>query len=70
MTDPTRERGTIPVTRAEQLAELGLQYLEMACQRLVEQSERIEKYAAREPARALGFALGAGVLLGWVIKRR
>ncbi len=30
----------------------------------------ISDYIGKQPARALGIALGLGVLLGWVIKRR
>jgi ElaB/YqjD/DUF883 family membrane-anchored ribosome-binding protein len=28
------------------------------------------EYIVKEPAKALGLALGVGVLLGWLIKRR
>ena len=30
----------------------------------------VRKYIVNEPTRALGIALGMGVLLGWLIKRR
>ena len=30
----------------------------------------LREYIVKEPARALGIALGMGVLLGWLIKRR
>jgi ElaB/YqjD/DUF883 family membrane-anchored ribosome-binding protein len=30
----------------------------------------VRTYIVKEPARALGLALGVGVLLGWLIKRR
>lgn len=30
----------------------------------------IRAYIVKEPVRALGLALGVGVLLGWLIKRR
>ena len=30
----------------------------------------VKEYIVNEPARALGIALGLGVLLGWLIKRR
>ncbi len=33
-------------------------------------TKSIRDYIVREPARALGLALGVGVLLGWLIKRR
>jgi ElaB/YqjD/DUF883 family membrane-anchored ribosome-binding protein len=32
--------------------------------------ERVIDYTNKQPARALGVALGLGVLLGWLIKRR
>lgn len=33
-------------------------------------SKSIKDYIVKEPARALGLALGVGVALGWLIKRR
>jgi len=33
-------------------------------------SATLRKYIIKQPARALGIALGMGVLLGWLIKRR
>jgi ElaB/YqjD/DUF883 family membrane-anchored ribosome-binding protein len=30
----------------------------------------VSEYIVKEPAKALGMALGVGVLLGWLIKRR
>ncbi len=33
-------------------------------------SKSIRDYIVKEPARAIGLALGVGVLLGWLIKRR
>ena len=32
--------------------------------------QTVRKYIVKEPARALGLALGVGVLLGWLVKRR
>jgi ElaB/YqjD/DUF883 family membrane-anchored ribosome-binding protein len=37
---------------------------------LLQSTKSIRDYIAREPARAIGLALGVGVLLGWLIKRR
>lgn len=56
--------------QAEQLKERALEYAATARERLAEGSESVRQYIAREPARALGIALGVGVLLGWMIKRR
>ena len=33
-------------------------------------TKAIRDYIVKEPVRALGLALGVGVLLGWLIKRR
>lgn len=33
-------------------------------------TKAIRDYIDRQPARAVGLALGLGVLLGWLIKRR
>lgn len=56
--------------QAEQLKETALEYAANARERLTEGSERVKEYIVKEPARALGIALGVGVLLGWMIKRR
>lgn len=56
--------------QAEELKEMALQYATAAQERLAEGSERVKDYVVRQPARALGIALGLGVLVGWMIKRR
>jgi len=56
--------------QAEELREAALEYAATARERLTEGNERIKSYVAKEPVRALGIALGVGVLLGWLIKRR
>jgi ElaB/YqjD/DUF883 family membrane-anchored ribosome-binding protein len=56
--------------QAEQIREMALDYAANARERLAEGSERVREYVVKEPARALGIALGVGVLLGWMIKRR
>jgi len=45
-------------------------YAASAREQLAEGSEKVREYIVNEPARALGIALGLGVLLGWLIKRR
>jgi ElaB/YqjD/DUF883 family membrane-anchored ribosome-binding protein len=57
-------------TRAIILREFLLQYAAKACDRIARRAARIEEYATQEPARALGLALAAGMLLGWLVKRR
>jgi len=52
------------------VTELALKCATIARERIAEGSERVKEYAIREPAPALGIALGVGVLIGWWIKRR
>ena len=54
----------------EDLKERALEFTAAARERLAEGGEMVKSYVAKEPARALGIALGLGVLLGWLIKRR
>jgi ElaB/YqjD/DUF883 family membrane-anchored ribosome-binding protein len=56
--------------QAEELKEKALEYAATARERLAEGSGRLREYVVKEPARAMGIALGLGVLLGWMIKRR
>jgi ElaB/YqjD/DUF883 family membrane-anchored ribosome-binding protein len=70
MIDRVSEMETGWAPRADDIKELALQYAAAAQERLAEGGERVKEYVAKEPARALGIALGLGVLLGWMIKRR
>ena len=54
----------------EDLKETALVYAAAAKEQMAEGSERVKQYIINQPARALGIALGMGVLLGWLIKRR
>ncbi len=54
----------------DQLKDQAQIYAAAASERLIEGRDRIRQYIINEPARALGIALGVGVLLGWLIKRR
>jgi ElaB/YqjD/DUF883 family membrane-anchored ribosome-binding protein len=45
-------------------------YAAAAGERLAVSRDKIRQYIVNEPARALGIALGVGVVLGWLIKRR
>jgi len=57
-------------SQAEALKEKALDLAATAREQLAEGSERIKDYVVKEPVRALGLALGLGVVLGWLIKRR
>ena len=54
----------------DDLKEQAMVYAAAARERLAEGREQVRDYIVREPVRALGIALGVGVLLGWLIKRR
>jgi len=56
--------------QAEQLKERALDLAAVARERLADGNRIVSKYVSEQPARALGIALGMGVLVGWLIKRR
>jgi len=56
--------------QAEQLKEKALDMAAVARERLAQGSDAVKQYTIQQPTRALGLALGMGVLLGWLIKRR
>jgi len=56
--------------QADELKERALEYAASACEVLSEGTDKVKTFVVNEPARALGIALGLGVLLGWLIKRR
>jgi len=70
MIDRIQDVGSSYGPQLDELKEQALVYTATARERLAEGSEKVREYIANEPARALGIALGVGVLLGWLIKRR
>ncbi|MBX6311437.1 MAG: hypothetical protein IRY99_00710 [Isosphaeraceae bacterium] len=56
--------------QSEQLKERALELTATARERLAQGAQTIREYTIQNPARALGLALGMGVILGWLIKRR
>jgi ElaB/YqjD/DUF883 family membrane-anchored ribosome-binding protein len=52
------------------MQERALEVMATAKESLTGGTRKIREYIDKQPARALGIALGVGVLLGWVIKRR
>jgi ElaB/YqjD/DUF883 family membrane-anchored ribosome-binding protein len=54
----------------EMIKERAMEMAATAREQLADGSERVRRYVVEQPARALGIALGMGVLLGWLIKRR
>ena len=70
MNDHPGDAGAQAVAQSEESASPALWLAAIALGRLAEGKERVKEYVIREPMRALGLALGAGVLLGWLVKRR
>jgi ElaB/YqjD/DUF883 family membrane-anchored ribosome-binding protein len=70
MIDRVQDNMTSAEPGLEQLKDQAQIYAAAASERLAEGRDRIRQYIINEPARALGIALGVGVLLGWLIKRR
>lgn len=56
--------------QAEELKARALEYAMNAQVRFAEGSEFLKTYVNKQPVRALGIALGLGVVVGWLIKRR
>lgn len=70
MIDRIQPAGAGYADQAEELKARAMEYAEDAKQRLAQGNEFLRDYVNKQPARALGIALGLGVVLGWLIKRR
>lgn len=56
--------------RAGEAKERALEFAATAREQFSGATRSLRDYIVKEPTRALGIALGMGVLLGWLIKRR
>jgi ElaB/YqjD/DUF883 family membrane-anchored ribosome-binding protein len=70
MIDQTRDMETTAGAQATEPMQAALRYGAIACDRIAAANKRLKEYVIREPARALGIALGVGVFIGLLIKRR
>ncbi len=70
MIDRIREIEEQSGLNLDQLREQALDMAATARERFTSGGEALKHYTTEQPARALGIALGMGVLLGWLIKRR
>jgi hypothetical protein len=70
MDDHPGDAGAQAVAQSEEPASPALWCAAIALGRLAEGKERVKEYVIQEPMRALGIALGVGVLIGWWTKRR
>ena len=48
----------------------ALEVMATARETFTNSTRTVKEYISKQPARAIGIALGMGVLLGWLIKRR
>jgi ElaB/YqjD/DUF883 family membrane-anchored ribosome-binding protein len=53
----------------DEIKAMARQDVAVARERLADGRTLVTDYLAREPVKALGIALGIGVVLGWLIKR-
>lgn len=70
MIDRIREEVGAGGATAEQVKEQARELLASARERLGDMPSLVRDFTQNEPAKALGIALGVGVFLGWLIKRR
>jgi len=56
--------------QAEEFKERAMEAAAEARERMGQGLNLLRGYVTEQPARALGIALGMGVVLGWLIKRR
>jgi ElaB/YqjD/DUF883 family membrane-anchored ribosome-binding protein len=70
MNDRIREMESSFGPSAEAAKEKALDIAASAREQFTQGAQTIKNYTIEQPARALGIALGMGVLLGWWIKRR
>ncbi len=70
MIDRIHELESSYAGQAEELKAMALEYASTARVKLSEGSDQLKAYVVREPLKAIGVAVGLGVVLGWMIKRR
>lgn len=70
MIDRIREPESPLTASATKAKERALEATATAREKLWIGSAWVRSYTQSQPARALGLALGMGVFLGWLIKRR
>ena len=70
MIDETRDPESVLGGRVDDLKERALEFAATAREQFSGATRSLKDYIVKEPKRALGFAMGMGVLLGWLIKRR
>ncbi|WP_435008154.1 DUF883 family protein [Tundrisphaera lichenicola] len=70
MTDRTQVPEASLGVGTDNVKERALEFAATAREQWTGATRTLRDYIVKEPTRALGLALGMGVLLGWLIKRR
>jgi ElaB/YqjD/DUF883 family membrane-anchored ribosome-binding protein len=70
MSDRTQGLEEVLGSSVDDLKERALEATATVREKLSGGSQILRDYIVKEPTRALGIALGMGVILGWLIKRR
>lgn len=70
MIDRIRDEAGGLTSATDQAKEQALELMASARERLGGVGTAIRDFTQNQPAKALGIALGMGVFLGWLIKRR
>lgn len=70
MIDRIRDMGEGMGPQVEQVREQALDMMATAREQWARGNEAVRHFTIEQPAKALGIALGMGVFLGWLIKRR
>lgn len=70
MVDQSKSLDASPGPGVGDLKERALDIAATARERFSVGNQFVRDYIVKEPTRALGIAVGMGVLLGWLIKRR
>jgi ElaB/YqjD/DUF883 family membrane-anchored ribosome-binding protein len=70
MVDRLRELEPGLGVRLDDVKEKALDLAATARERFSGGSHLLREYIVKEPTRSLGIAVGMGVILGWLIKRR
>jgi ElaB/YqjD/DUF883 family membrane-anchored ribosome-binding protein len=70
MIDRIKDAGAGMPVSTDQIKERALDLVATVRERLERTGTTIRDYTQNQPGKALGIALGMGVFLGWLIKRR
>lgn len=70
MIDRMRDVGFDLNDQTEQMKETVLEAASAARERIARGGHWVREFTIQKPAKALGVAMGVGVILGWLIKRR